>query len=85
MPAAMQWIMNTFMLHPVVYGGYTELFAACSPDITASQSGSYVAPWGRILPQRSDIQAAMKSENEGGSGVAAKFWDYCEKETSEYA
>jgi retinol dehydrogenase-12 len=85
MPAVLRWFMNTFMLHPTVYGGYTELFAACSPDITASKSGSYVAPWGRILPQRADIEAAMKSEKDGGSGVAAKFWEYCDEETSQYA
>ena len=85
MSAFLRWFMNTFLLHPVVYGGYTELFAACSPDITASQSGSYVAPWGRILPQRKDIAAAMKSEKDGGSGVATKFWEYCDEETSQYA
>jgi retinol dehydrogenase 12 len=85
MPAALRFFLNTFMLHPTVYGGYTELFAACSPDITAGQSGSYIAPWGRVYPQRADILAGMKSEQEGGSGVAAKLWEFCEKETSQYA
>jgi hypothetical protein len=27
----------------------------------------------------------MKSEKDGGSGVAAKFWEYCDKETLQYA
>jgi len=85
MGSVIKTILDTFMLHPTVYGGYTELFAACSPDITATQSGCYIAPWGRILPQRPDIVAGMKSEQDGGSGVAAKFWEYCEKETSQYA
>jgi retinol dehydrogenase-12 len=79
-----QFLMG-FMLYPPVYGAYTELFAACWPDITASQSGSYVAPWGRIMPQRADIVASMKSEQDGGSGIAAKFWEYCDKETAQYA
>jgi retinol dehydrogenase-12 len=85
MAQILRYIMNTFALHPVIFGGYTELYAACSPDITASQSGSYIAPWGRVTPQRADIVAAMKSEKEGGTGVASKFWEYCDKETSQYA
>lgn len=80
----LRFFMN-MLLHPVIFGGYTELYAACSPDITESQSGCYVAPWGRIMTQRADIVAGMKSEEDGGSGVAAKFWDYCDKETSQYA
>jgi NAD(P)-dependent dehydrogenase (short-subunit alcohol dehydrogenase family) len=85
MSSTMRWIGNTFMLHPVVFGGYTELYAACSPGVTASQSGSYIAPWGRVLAQRADIEAAAKSEEDGGSGTAAKFWEYCDKETAQYA
>jgi NAD(P)-dependent dehydrogenase (short-subunit alcohol dehydrogenase family) len=85
MSALAKFFMDTFMLHPAIFGGYTELFAACSPDITSSQSGSYIAPWGRILPQRADIAAGMKNEKDGGTGIAAKFWEFCEEETSKYA
>ncbi|KAH7339253.1 hypothetical protein BKA66DRAFT_564244 [Pyrenochaeta sp. MPI-SDFR-AT-0127] len=74
-----------FVTHPARFGGYTELWAGWSPDITASHNGAYIAPWGRIYPAREDIQAGTKSKEEGGTGYAEKLLAYCEKETAAFA
>lgn len=75
------------MLHPAIFGAYTELWAGWSKDVTVEKNGMYVAPWGRDSTStlRSDIAAAIKSTAEGGSGVAAKTWQWCERETRAYA
>lgn len=73
-------MLNTFVLFPAVFGGYTELYAACSPSITSSQNGCFVIPWGRVGDLRSDMVKAQKTVAEGGTGEAQKFWDWCEKE-----
>ncbi|CAO1614713.1 unnamed protein product [Sympodiomycopsis kandeliae] len=83
------WIVNTFgslILYPSKYGAYTELYAGWSPDITLSNNGAYVVPWGRIdTPNlRPDLLAAIKSSSDGGNGTAEKFWQYCERETKAY-
>jgi retinol dehydrogenase-12 len=77
-------ILNALLTFPAKFGGYTELYAACSPDITASQNGVFIAPWGRIYHTRDDIAAALKTEEEGGTGQAKKFVDWCEKESAMY-
>ena len=56
------------LLHPAIYGAYTELFAGLSPDITEKDNGGWLQPWGRVRPIRKDL-----AEPELGK----KFWD-CE-------
>jgi len=72
------------LLYEPKFGGYTELWCACSPDLTAEHNGAYVAPWGRILDPRSDVVNGMKRTSQGGSGVAEKFWEWCDEETKQY-
>ena len=43
-----------------------------------------VVPWGRHMPLRKDLEAAAKSEAEGGTGTAAKFWDWTEEQVKPY-
>lgn len=79
----------TFFLNPLLYpakfGAYTELWAGLSSELTMAQNGSYVIPWGRIHPSpRNDLVAALKPAEEGGTGQAAEFRDWCEKQTAEY-
>ena len=83
MPSLGARLMSGLLFHPK-FGAYTELYAACSTDITASQNGAFVVPWGRIYDLRKDITAALKTEAEGGTGQAKKFWDWCEKESALY-
>lgn len=73
------------LLYPAKMGAYTELWAGLSPELTMAQSGCYVIPWGRVHPcPRKDLVAALKSSEEGGTGQAAEFRDWCEKQTAEY-
>ncbi|GME64708.1 Short-chain dehydrogenase/reductase SDR [Neofusicoccum parvum] len=72
------------MLYPAIKGAYTELYAGWSPDISLENSGCYVVPWGRIQTPRSGIEEAIKRKDEGGAGVAEKFWGWCEKETKAF-
>ncbi|ROV89108.1 hypothetical protein VMCG_09866 [Cytospora schulzeri] len=70
--------------YPVVNGAYTELWAGLSPEVTADRAGSFVAPFGRFHAARGDLEAATKSEAEGGNGTFEKFWDWSEEQVSKY-
>ena len=43
-PWPIRLFMRTFILHPVILGAYTELFAGLSPEVTVEKSGS----WGKF-------------------------------------
>ena len=82
------WVLG-FVTAPLLYsarmGAYTELWAGLSSELTIEDGVRYVLPWGRLHENpRSDLLAAMKSKEEGGSGVAALFVEFCEKRTAEY-
>jgi retinol dehydrogenase-12 len=77
-------LLKWTLFYPPQYGAYTELYAACSPDITESHNGAFVAPWGRIYESRKDVSVALKSEAEGGTGGAQKFWEWCERESAAF-
>jgi hypothetical protein len=47
-------------------------------------SHSTVQPWGRIVSVRQDLQEGAKSEAEGGSGIAEKFWEWTEEQIRPY-
>ncbi|MCJ1384724.1 hypothetical protein MMC17_007842 [Xylographa soralifera] len=81
---AVQSFITGFLLKPGKFGAYTEIFAACSPQITAKDKGGFVVPWGRLGPIPEHIQKAMKTRAEGGTGNAARFWSWCERETMEF-
>ena len=55
-----------------------------SPDISPERSGAYVLPWGRIGGVRPGIEAALKLASEGGTGVAAKFVEWCKEQTAPF-
>lgn len=76
-------IVRTLLTYPAIYGGYTELFAAVSPDLTLEQNGSFIHPWGRVGGLRR-IHDAVKSKSEGGQGYPELFWYWSEKETRQY-
>ena len=82
--AWLRWLASWFM-YDAIYGAYTELFAGLSSEVTAAENGAYVIPWGRLAPTlREDLVLAQKSKQEGGTGVAARFWDWCEEQVKEY-
>ena len=76
-----QRLLSSWMLHPVVFGGYTELWAGWSEEAgKPDMNGAYVLPWGRFGGFREDLTAEI--EKEGGN--AEKFWEWCERVTKEY-
>ena len=73
------------MLHHPRFGAYTELYSGISPDVLAQKNGSYFIPWGREFTPRPDLLNAMKSKEEGGTGIAAALWDWCKAETASFS
>ncbi|THV49388.1 hypothetical protein BGAL_0197g00050 [Botrytis galanthina] len=73
------------LLYKAKMGAYTELWAGLSEGLKMENNGACVVPWGRIHPgPREDLLLALKGSDEGGSGTAKKFWDWCEGKTTEY-
>ncbi|KAH7379982.1 hypothetical protein BKA64DRAFT_240416 [Cadophora sp. MPI-SDFR-AT-0126] len=83
LPAWKVFFMN-LLLHDPIYGSYTELFSGLSSEITPDKNGSYIMPWGRFAPIRPDIQLSLLREVNGGNGKAAKFWDWCATQCTQY-
>ncbi|KAG8531235.1 uncharacterized protein KY384_004593 [Bacidia gigantensis] len=77
-------LTDMLILRPAINGAYTELWTALSPDLTEKNSGAYVVPWGRIGGFRYGIDKALKSPAEGGTGVADRFFEWCEQQTERY-
>lgn len=74
--------MISWLLYPMVYGAYTELFAGWSEEAgQPDKNGAYIVPWGQFGTCRADIVA--ETEKEGGN--AEKFWEWCDRATKEYA
>lgn len=77
------------MVSPLLYkaqmGAYTELWAGLAPEVTMEMNGGYVIPWGRIHSGlRGDLLLALKGEEEGGTGEARKFAEWCESKVAEF-
>ncbi|KAK3307712.1 uncharacterized protein B0T15DRAFT_395316 [Chaetomium strumarium] len=78
-------VLDLVALYPPVYGAYTELYSALSPDITMEKTGEWVIPWGRLHPIRKDLQKAAKSMEDGGNGHAREFWEWTESLVQNFA
>ncbi|KAI0022361.1 NAD(P)-binding protein [Xylariomycetidae sp. FL0641] len=74
-----------FLLYKPEMAALTQLYAGLSEDVTLERNGSYIVPWGRIATSfRADLLEAMKTPEEGGTGRAAEFWDFCLDMTRDY-
>lgn len=74
------------LLYKAIYGAYTQLWAGLSSDLSIQDGGNYIIPWGRIHPSpRSDLVAALVAEEDGGTGIAKAFAQWCEKQTANFA
>ncbi|KAJ5843590.1 Short-chain dehydrogenase/reductase SDR [Penicillium rubens] len=74
-----------FFLGPFLYaprfGAYTAIWSAFDGDLKIDDGGRYILPWGRIHPcPRDDLLRAMKGKEEGGTGIAAEFTQYCDSQ-----
>lgn len=78
-----KWLGHRISYTPI-HGAYTELYAGLSPEISMDQSGGWVIPWGRLADIRKDVAEAAKSKEEGGSGIAEKFWAWSEEQVKLY-
>lgn len=67
-----------------IYGAYTELWCALAPELTPANSGSYVYPWGRFGHLPAGTELSLKDPSEGGTGLAAKFVLWCEKQAESH-
>ena len=84
-PTWLPWLISP-LLYPPRFGAYTNLYCGLSPDLNLEEhSGGYVLPWGRVHPSpRKDILNALKSKEDGGTGQAQEFWEWCEKQIEAY-
>ncbi|KAI2643221.1 NAD(P)-binding protein [Xylaria nigripes] len=76
--------LQSTLLHPSVYGAYTCIYAAFSPEVTLEKSGTYVAPWGNLWHVAANMINAAKSLEEGGDGTAKAFWEWCEAQLDKH-
>jgi hypothetical protein len=84
-PWAMRIVMRPFM-HVPKMGAYTELWAGVGPELTCYDGGKLIIPWGRLHPSpKKEIADSLKSENEGGTGLASRFWAWCEEQARDYS
>lgn len=83
-PAMMRWL-SAPLLHNPKMGAYTALWAGAAPDLSLDAGGGYVIPWGMMHPcPRADLIMALKSQEEGGTGRARDFAEWCEGQVGEF-
>ncbi|UKZ78269.1 hypothetical protein TrVFT333_006005 [Trichoderma virens FT-333] len=82
--AVMTYILRKTLLYPPIYGAYTNLFAAFSPEVTLEKTGTFVAPWGQFWVLSKEMIAGSISKSEGGTGIASRFWDWTEAQIKPY-
>jgi NAD(P)-dependent dehydrogenase (short-subunit alcohol dehydrogenase family) len=82
-PALTMFFVNP-LLHATKFGGYTELYAGLSPDVSLETNGTYIVPWGKIRTDdecpRKDLINAMTPEEKGGLGYGKRLWEWCEEQ-----
>ncbi|KAF4459909.1 light induced alcohol dehydrogenase bli-4 [Fusarium albosuccineum] len=84
MPWYVGFFTSPLLYHPK-FGAYTELWAGLSPSLQIEDGGKFIWPWGCFHPSpRADLLSALKGKDEGGTGVAADFAEYCERIVSDY-
>ncbi|KAK9240422.1 hypothetical protein V1525DRAFT_394915 [Lipomyces kononenkoae] len=82
------WLVKLLMkplFYPPKMGAYTGLWAGLSPDVKSGDGQKFINPWGRWHDSpKKEIVESLKTKEEGGTGLAAEFWDYCELQTKEF-
>ena len=70
------------LLYPPRQGAYTELFAGLSEEVTDERNGAYIVPWGRFHSSPpGELTKGLRTKDEGGTGQAAAFKEWCERNT----
>lgn len=79
MPSFVGWVVAPLLYHPK-FGAYTNLWAGLSSDLQIEDGGRFILPWGRFHPSpRADLLENLKTKENGGTGTAAAFAEYCDK------
>ena len=80
----MKMMMNP-LLKPAKNGAYTLLYAGVSPEVDEAHNGGFIVPWGKFHPSpRKDVLEAIKTKEQGGTGLAVQFWEWCESKCKAY-
>jgi NAD(P)-dependent dehydrogenase (short-subunit alcohol dehydrogenase family) len=84
-PRLIYWLSRPVLGNPV-NGAHTALWAGLSPDVSLADGGRCVIPYGRWHPCPSeDILAALRDkDDDGGTGAAGEFWNWCERQVRPY-
>ncbi|KAH7150898.1 amidase signature domain-containing protein [Fusarium sp. MPI-SDFR-AT-0072] len=77
------WILRKTVFYPPRYGGYVNIFAGFSPEVTLENSGRFISPWGRLWHALPAMVKGSKTEAEGGTGHARRFWEWTEEQVSQ--
>jgi retinol dehydrogenase-12 len=62
--------------------GRSSITKSCKMLLTDTQL--LAVPWGKLQSPRADIAQSCKGTDENGTGVAAQFWDWTEKQVEKY-
>ena len=77
MPKLVQLLLSWTLQKDPIFGAYKEAFAGLSPEVDEGRNGAYLIPWGRFYDGlREDLVLAMTAEEEGGTGIAKRFWEW---------
>ncbi|KAG5750226.1 hypothetical protein H9Q69_006885 [Fusarium xylarioides] len=77
-------ILRRTVFYPSHYGGYVNIFAGFSPEVTLENSGRFISPWGRLWHALPAMVKGSKTEDEGGTVHAKRFWEWTEEQVSQY-
>ncbi|RAH62627.1 short-chain dehydrogenase [Aspergillus piperis CBS 112811] len=79
-------ILSRPLLHSPRLAAHTVLYAACAEELNRPEhNGAYIIPWGRIHPGVAAALAChLAPEDEGGTGRAREFWEWCVERTRDY-
>jgi NAD(P)-dependent dehydrogenase (short-subunit alcohol dehydrogenase family) len=83
------WMLKLLMapfFHAPEMGALTLLWAGFSDEVKVGDGGKYGIPWGRWNegPKKEHLDS-LRGREEGGTGLAGEFWEYCEVQTREFA
>jgi NAD(P)-dependent dehydrogenase (short-subunit alcohol dehydrogenase family) len=74
-----------FFIHEPKMGALTMLWTGLSPEVKMEDGGRFAMPWGNWHSNpRKDVLESLKRREEGGTGLASNFWDWCEEQTKDF-
>jgi NAD(P)-dependent dehydrogenase (short-subunit alcohol dehydrogenase family) len=78
---ALLWLL---FFGEAIDGARTSLWSGLQP-MTMKDGGRYVIPWGRWHPRpRPDVAASLESKDQGGTGIAEAFYDWCDEKVAPF-